>query len=85
MLSILNYLILKHSSNQMKRILIALVFCSILASGCKKKICGVISAISIEASPADGQPLYKVYLESGEVVPMRSKGGYEVGEAYCND
>lgn len=69
----------------MKKKLFALVFCCILASGCKKKICGVISAISTEASPADGQPVYKVYLETGEVVPMKSKGNYQVGEAYCND
>jgi len=76
---------LGRSSNQMKKILIALFFCGILTSGCKKKICGVISAISTESSPADGQPIYKVYLETGEVVPMKSKGSYQVGEAYCND
>ncbi|WP_316830486.1 hypothetical protein [Pedobacter aquatilis] len=54
-------------------------------SGCKKKICGVITAISTEASPADGRPMYKIYLESGEVVPVRSRGNYQVGEGYCND
>lgn len=45
----------------------------------------MIMAISTESSPADGEPLYKIYLESGEVVPMKSRGNYQIGEGYCND
>jgi len=41
--------------------------------------------ISSETSTVDGEPLYKIYLESGEVVQMRSRGNYQVGEGYCND
>jgi len=69
----------------MNKLLIILLFFVIITTGCKKKFCGVISAISTEVSPADGQPLYKVYLESGEIVPMKSRGGLQVGQSYCND
>ncbi|MDN3587563.1 hypothetical protein QWY86_12850 [Pedobacter aquatilis] len=69
----------------MNRLLIFLMLFVMMSTGCKKKFCGVISAISTEVSPADGQPLYKVYLESGEIVPMKSRGGLQVGQSYCND
>ena len=69
----------------MKKVLIILLFFGIFCTGCKKKFCGVISAISTEVSPADGQPLYKVYLKSGEVVPMKSRADLQVGQSYCND
>lgn len=69
----------------MKRTHFTFLILIILVTGCKKKFCGVISVISTEISPADGEPLYKVYLESGEIVPMKSKGELEVGQSYCND
>lgn len=69
----------------MKQRYFAMLLLVMLITGCKKKFCGVISVISTEVSPADGQPLYKVYLESGEIVPMKSRGGLEVGQPYCND
>ncbi|WP_316736810.1 hypothetical protein [Pedobacter aquatilis] len=68
-----------------QRLVLLFLLLIIFSSGCKKKICGVISAISTETSPADGLPLYKVYLQSGEIVPMRSKNGLEIGQSYCND
>gem|GEM_PF-1369425 len=69
----------------MKKVLLTLFVAVICFSSCKKKFCGVITAISSETSPVDGQPLYKLYLESGEVVPTKSRGNHQVGEAYCND
>lgn len=69
----------------MRTILYLMVLGAVALSGCKKKFCGKISMISTETSPANGQPLYKLYLESGEVVAMKSRGSYQVGEGYCND
>ncbi|WP_231463535.1 hypothetical protein [Pedobacter sp. Leaf132] len=69
----------------MNKLIILLVLVSILTSSCKKKICGVIQVISTETSPATGEPLYKFYLQSGEVIPSKSRGGYQVGQAFCND
>jgi len=69
----------------MKQLTITLILVSIVFCGCKKKFCGKISMISSETSTVDGEPLYKIYLESGEVVQMRSRGNYQVGEGYCND
>jgi len=67
------------------RKLLFTAFLIILIAGCKKKFCGKIMAISTETSPANGAPLYKIYLESGEVVPMKIRGNYQIGEGYCND
>jgi len=67
------------------RKLIVAAFLVMLFAGCKKKFCGVIMAISTETSPANGEPLYKIYLESGEVVPMKNRGSYQIGQGYCND
>ena len=72
-------------SLKMKQLIIFLIFGIIVFTGCKKKFCGKIFMISSEISSVDGKPLYKLYLESGEIVPMRSRGNYQVGEGYCND
>ncbi|WP_148042790.1 hypothetical protein [Pedobacter jejuensis] len=69
----------------MRKLLFIACVSVLMFSSCKKKFCGVIMAISTESSPADGEPLYKIYLESGEVVPMKSRGNYQIGEGYCND
>ncbi|RZL69059.1 MAG: hypothetical protein EOO93_02660 [Pedobacter sp.] len=67
-----------------KSLLFALLIMA-FATSCKKKFCGVITAISTETSPANGAPIYKFYLESGEVVPSQTRGNYQIGEGYCND
>lgn len=69
----------------MKKVVFAGLLIMMYACSCKKKFCGVITAISTETSPANGAPLYKLYLKSGEVVPMSTRGNYQIGEGYCND
>ncbi len=68
------------------RYLLLLLVCPVLMFiGCKKRICGKIAMISTDVSPANGQPVYTFYLETGEQIRASSRNGYQVGEAYCND